>query len=119
MTVNRTDEPESSELFQEFCYIEAEGIQNDPEPSFHKHCIDILKSSINRNGERHKIELPQKSEARLENNNYSALNKVKSLNTRLQHKSFLQNTLENSLDRSWEKPCKVCGNACSSTGQNW
>ena len=60
MTVKRTVEPEAEGIEAEGIqnYIEAEGIQIDPEPSFHKYCIDILKSSINRNAERHKIELP-------------------------------------------------------------
>ena len=62
------------------------GIQKDPEKFYTKQeqqFFVILKNSINYNGERFEIKLPWKSEIKLENNFYSALNQVKSLNTRL------------------------------------
>ena len=90
---NRTDEPGHDELVQQFWSIEADGIQKYREQVYTKQeeqFLDILKKSINHNGERYEIQLPWKSEIILENNFYSALNQVKSINTRLQHKPLLQ-----------------------------
>ena len=67
-----------------------------------------MKGSINHNGERYEIKLPWKSEIKLENNFYSALNQVKNLNTRLQCKTLLQEeynkTLLTELEKNYVKP---------------
>ena len=62
---NRTDEPGLDELVQQFWSIGAEGIQEDREQVYTKQeeeFLDILKNSINHNGERYEIKLPWKSE---------------------------------------------------------
>ena len=70
-----------------------------------------MKNSINHNGERYEIELPWKSEIKLENNFFSALNQVKSLNTRLQRKPLLQEkyskTLLTDLEKNYVKPVEM------------
>ena len=70
-----------------------------------------MKNSINHNGERYEIKLPWKSEIKLENNFYSALNQVKSLNTRLQRKPLLQEkynkTLWTDLEKNYVKPVEM------------
>ena len=74
---NRTFEPRLDELVQQFWSIEADGIRKDREHVYTKQeeqFLDILKNSINHNGERYEIKLPWKSEIKLENNFYSALN---------------------------------------------
>ena len=65
---NRTDEPGLDELVQQFWSIEADGIQKDLEQVYTKQeeqFLDILKNSINHNGERYEIKLPLKSEIKL------------------------------------------------------
>ena len=111
---NRTDEPGLDELVQQFWSIEADGIQKDREQVYTKQeeqFLDILKNSINHNGERYEIKLPWKSEIKLENNFYSALNQVKSLNTRLQRKPLLQETynktLLTDLEKNYVKPMEM------------
>ena len=111
---NRTDEPGLDELVQRFWSIEADGIQKDREQVYTKQAeqfLDILKNSINHNGERFEIKLPWKSEIKLENNFYSALNQVKSLNTRLQRKPLLQETynktLLTDLEKNYLKPVEM------------
>ena len=108
---NRIDEPGLDELVQQFWSIEADGIQKDREQVYtkqEKQFLDNLKNSINHNGKRYDIKLPWKSEIKLENNFYSALNKVKSLNTRLQRKLLLQEkynkTLLTDLENNYVKP---------------
>ena len=103
---NRTDEPGLDEVVQQFWSIEADGIQKDREKVYTKQeeqFLDILKNSINHNGERYEIKLPWKSEIKLENNFYSALNQVKSLNTRLQRKPSLQEKYNKTLLTDLEK----------------
>ena len=66
---NRTDEPGLDQLVQQFWSIEADGIQKDREKVYTKQeeqFLDILKNSINHNGERYEIKLPWKSEIELE-----------------------------------------------------
>ena len=111
---NRTDEPRLDELVKQFWSIEADGIQKDREQVYKKQeeqFPDILKNSINHNGERYEIKLPWKSEIKLENNFYSALNQVKSLNTRLQRKPLLQEkynkTLLTDLEKNYVKPVEM------------
>ena len=53
---NRRDEPRLDELVQQFWSIEADGIQKDREQVHTKQevqFLDILKNSINHNGERY------------------------------------------------------------------
>ena len=111
---NRTDEPGLDELVQQFWSIEADGIQKDREQVYTKQeeqFLDILKNSINHNGERYEFKLPWKSEIKLENNFYSALNQVKSLNTRLQRKPSLQEKynkiLLTDLEKNYVKPVEM------------
>ena len=62
---NRTDEHGLDELVQQFWSIEADGIQKDREQFYTKNdeqFLDILKNSINHNGERYEIKQPWKSE---------------------------------------------------------
>ena len=111
---NRTDEPRLDEFVQQFWSIEADGIQKDREQVYTKPedlFLDTLKNSINDNCERYEIKLPWKSEIKLENNLYSALNQVKSLNTRLQRKILLQEkykkTLLTDLEKNYVKPVEM------------
>ena len=111
---NRTDEPGLDELVQQFWGIEADGIQKDREQVYTKQeeqFFDIKRNSINHNGERFEMKLPWKSEIKLENNFYSALNQVKSLNTSLQRKPLLQEnynkTLLTDLENNYVKPVEV------------
>ena len=111
---NRKDENGLDELVQQFWSIEADGIQKDREQVYTKQeeqFLDILKNSINHNGERYEIKLPWKSEIKFENNFYSALNQVKSLNTRLQRKPLLQEknnkTLLTDLEKNYVKPVEM------------
>ena len=70
--------------------------------------LDILTNFINHNGERDEIKLPWKSEIKLENNFYSALNQVENLNTRLQREHLLHEkynkTLLTDLEKNYVKP---------------
>ena len=111
---NRTDEPELEELVQQFWNFEADGNQKVLEQVYTKQeeqFLDILKNSISRNGERYEIKLPWNSELKLENKFYSALNQVKSLNTRLQRRPLLQEnynkTLLSDLEKSYVKPVEM------------
>ena len=106
MSRNRTDEPELDELVHQFWSIEADGIQKDREQVYTKQeeqFLDILKNSINHNGERYEIKLPWKSETKLENNFYFALNQVKNLNKRLQRELLLQEKYNKTLLTDLEK----------------
>ena len=97
---NTTDEPGLDGHVQQIWSIEADGTQKDREQVYTKQeeqFFDILKNSVNHNGEKYEIKLPRKSEINLENNFYSALNQVKSLITRLQRKPLLQEQYSNSL----------------------
>ena len=70
-----------------------------------------MPNSINHKGERYEIRLPWKSEIKLENNFCSALNEVKSLNTRLQRKPLWQEkynkTLLKDLEKNYVKPLEM------------
>ena len=94
MSRNRTDEPGLDELVQQFWSIEADDIQKDPGQV-----------------ERYEIKLTWKSDIKSENNFYSALNQVKSLNTRLQRKPLLQEknnkTLLTDLEKNYVKPVEM------------
>ena len=111
---NSSDETRLDELVQHFWIIEADGIQKDREQVYTKQeeqFLDILKNSINHNGERFEIKLPWKSEIKLENNFYSALKQVKNLNTRIQRKPLLQEkcnrTLLTDLEKNYVKPVEM------------
>ena len=54
------DEPELDELVQHFWRIESEGIQPDSKPSspLDQKSFQIMKDSINFNGQRFEIKLP-------------------------------------------------------------
>ena len=103
---NRTDEPGLDELVQQFWSIEADGIQKEPDQVYIKQeeqFFDILQNSINHKGARYEIKLPWKSEIKLENKFYSALNQVKSLNTRFQRKPLWQEKYNKTLLKDFEK----------------
>ena len=107
---NRTDEPGLDELVEQFWSIEADGIQMDPEQIYKKQVgqlIDILTNSINHNSARYEIKLPWKSEIKLENIFYSALNQVKSLILCCRKKTIRQSwqTLRNNMSNRWK--CKI------------
>ena len=79
------DEPELDELVQQFWRLESEGTKQDSKPSapLDQNFNQILKDSINFNGQRFEIKLPWKENSNLENNCSSAHSQVKSLNRRL------------------------------------
>ena len=111
---NRTDEPWLDELVQPFWSTEADGIQKDLEQVYTKQeeqFLDILTNSINHKDERYEIQLPWQTAIKLENNFYSTLNQVKSLNTRLQRKHLLQEKynkiLLTDLEKNYVKPVEM------------
>ena len=79
---NRTDEPKLDEVVQQFSRIELEGVQQDSKSSspLDKRFLQIMKNSINFNGERFEIKLPWKENSKMKNNYFSILSQVKSSN---------------------------------------
>ena len=107
------DEPELDELIQQFWRIESEGIQpgNKPSSFLDQKFIQIVKNSINFNGQSFEIQLPWKENSYLENNYFSALSQVKSLNRRLERNPQLRDnymkTLQYDLEKNYVKPVEM------------
>ena len=107
------DEPEVDELVQQFRRIESKGVQPDRKPSspLDQKLIQIMKDSINFNGQRCEIKLPWKENSNLENNCFSALIQVKSLNRRLernpQFRDNYKKTLHIDLETNYVKPVEM------------
>ena len=72
-------------LIQEFWSKENDGTRKEDNTitEYEKSAIRILESTINHTGERYEIGLPWKVPANLQNNYFSALNQLNSLNKRL------------------------------------
>ena len=89
---NRMDEPELDELVQQFWRIESKGIQPQSISSspLDQKFIQILKDSINFNGQRFEIKLLWKENSYLEINYFSALSQFKSLNRQLERNPRLR-----------------------------
>ena len=110
---DRMDEPELDELVQQFWRIESEGIQPDSKPSspLDQKFFQIMKDSINFNGQRFEIKLPWKENSNSENNYFSALSQVKSLNRRLERNPQLRDnymkTLQTDLEKNYIKPVEM------------
>ena len=107
------DEPELVELVQQFWRIESEGIQPDSKPSspLDQKFIQIKKDSINFKGQNFETKLPRRENSYLENNYFSALSQVTSLNRRLEHNPQLpdnyKKTLQIDLERNYVKPVEM------------
>ena len=99
------DEPELDELVQQFWRIESEGIQPDSKPSssLDQKFLQIMNDSINFNGQRFEIKLPWKENSNLENNYFSALSQVKSLNRRLERNPQLHDNYIKTLQTDLKK----------------
>ena len=98
------------ELFQRFWKIEAEG--SLPEQNEDNSLDELaLENSICHNGEGHQIALPWKTVTKLQNNYFSAVSQLKSLQKRLQNNPVLNQkynqTLRTDLDKNFVKPVEL------------
>ena len=102
---NRIDEPELDELVQQFRRMESEGTEQDSNPSspLDQKFNQVKKDSINFNGQRFEIKLPRKENSNLEDNFFSALSQVKSLNRRLGRNPHLRDNYKKTLQIDLEK----------------
>ena len=100
-------------LIQEFWSIENDGTRKEDNTitEDEKSAIRILESTINHTGERYEIGLPWKVPANLQNNYFSALNQLNSLNKRLNNDPKLsdmnQQTLVTDLNKNYVKPVEM------------
>ena len=100
-------------LIQEFWSIENDGTRKEDNTitEDEKSAIRILESTINHTGERYEIGLPWKVPANLQNNYFSALNQLNSLNKRLNNDPKLsdmyQQTLVTDLEKNYVKPVEM------------
>ena len=107
---HEADEPRLDELVQKFWSIEADGIQKEPEQVYTKQeeqFLDMLLNSVNHNGERYEIKLPWKSEIKLENNFYSALNHVQTPKRKPLLQKKYNKTLLTDLEKNYVKPVEM------------
>ena len=100
-------------LIQEFWSIENDGTRKEDNTitEDEKSAIRILESTINHTGERYEIGLPWKVPVNLQNNYFSALNQLNSLNKRLNNDPKLsdmyQQTPVTDLEKNYLKPVEM------------
>ena len=100
-------------LIQEFWSIENDGTRKEENTTTEdeKPAIRILESTINHIGERYEIGVPWKVPASLQNNSFSALNQLNSLNKRLNNDPKLsdmyQQTLVTDFEKNYVKPMEM------------
>ena len=100
-----TEEEPLDELVQRFWKIEAEGTlpEQNEDSSLHQLAVQTMENSICHNGERYQIGLPWKPVKKLQNNYFSAVSQLKSLQKRLQNDPGLNQmynqTLQTDLDK--------------------
>ena len=99
------NEPELDELVQQFWRVESERIQPDSKSSspLDQKFIQIMKDSMNFNGQRFEIKLPWKENSNLGNKFFSALSQVKSLKGRLERNPRLCDYYIKTLQIDFEK----------------
>ena len=100
-------------MVQRFWKIEAEGTlpEQNEDISLDKLAVQKMENSICHNGERYQIGPPWKAVMKLQNNYFSAVSQVKSLQKRLQNDLGLDQkynqTLQTDLDKNFIKPVEM------------
>ena len=103
------EEERLDELVQRFWKIEAEGTlpKQNEDSSLDQLAVQTMENSICHNGERYQIGLPWKAAKKLQNNYFSAVSQLKSLQKRLQKDPGLNQkynqTLQTDLDKNFVK----------------
>ena len=113
--VSRKDIEEEplDELVQRIWKIEAEGTlpEQNEGSSLDQLAVQTMENSICHNGERYQIGLPWKPVKKLQNNYFSAVSQLKSLQKRLQNDPGLNQkhnqTLQTDLDKNFVKPVEM------------
>ena len=101
------------ELVQRFWKKEAEGTlpERNEDNSLDQSAVQTMENSICHNGERYQIGLPWKPVMKLQNNHFSAVSQLKSLQKRLQNDPGLNQkynqTLQTDLDKNFVKPVEM------------
>ncbi|XP_075259989.1 uncharacterized protein LOC142351729 [Convolutriloba macropyga] len=108
-----TEEEPLDELVQRFWKIEAEGTlpEQNEDSSLDQLAVQTMENSICHNGERYQIGPPWKPVKKLQNNYFSAVSQLKSLQKRLQNDPGLNQkynqTLQTDLDKNFVKPVEM------------
>ena len=116
-----TEEEPLDELLQRFWKMEAEGTlpEQNEDSSLDQLAVQTMENSICHNGERYQIRLPWKPVKKLQNNYFSAVSQLKSLQKRLQNDPGLNQkynqTLQTDLDKKF---CQASRNASTTPRVN-
>ena len=107
------EEEPLDELVQRFWKIEAEGTLTEQieDSSLDQLAVQTMEDSICHNSERYQIGLPWKPVKKLQNNNFSAVSQLKSLQKLLENDPVLNRkynqTLQTQLDKIFVKPVEI------------
>ena len=107
------EEEPLDEFVQRFWKIEAEGTlpEQNEDSSLDQLAVQTMENSICHNGERYQIALPWKPVKKFQNNYFSAVSQLKSLQKRLQNDPGLNQkynqTLQTNLDKNCVKPVEM------------